>query len=72
MKTKNETRRRKRADEFVKVLDEYVRVTISTAMIVGGLQENQKYLNKLDNLIKAAGGEKSEAVMLEAAHADRV
>jgi hypothetical protein len=62
----NKNRRRARMTEFVKVLDAYIRITITTAMIIGGLNENTRYLNQLDNLIKAAGGEKSEEVLLNA------
>ena len=70
-KTKNLGRRRKRADDFVKTLDEYIKATITVAMLVGGLQENQRYIGIMDGLIKAAGGTKSEAVLLEA-YANRV
>lgn len=66
LKTKNVGRRRKRVDEFVKVLDDYIRSTVTVAMLVGGLQENQRYLSIMDGLIKAAGGSKSEEVLLEA------
>ena len=62
----NRQKRKKRIDEFVKVLDAYIQATVTTAMIVGGLNENQRYLNILDDKIRAAGGSKSEAVMLEA------
>lgn len=65
-KTSNLNRRRKRADDFVKTLDEYIKATITVAMLVGGLQENQRYIGVMDGLIKAAGGTKSEAVLLEA------
>lgn len=65
-KTSNLNRRRKRADDFVKTLDEYIKATITVAMLVGGLQENQRYIGIMDGLIKAAGGTKSEAVLLEA------
>jgi hypothetical protein len=62
----NRTKRKKRVDGFVKVLDQYIKSTITTAMLIGGLNENQRYINLLDEKIKAAGGSKSEAVMLEA------
>ena len=70
-KIANLQRRRKRVEDFVRTLDEYVKVTITTAMIVGATNENNKYLGKLDALLKAAGGVKSEAVLLEA-YADRL
>lgn len=65
-KCKNALKRKKRMDEFVRVLDDYIRATITTAMLVGGVGENNFYLSTLDGLIKAAGGAKSEAVLLEA------
>lgn len=70
-KEKNLVRRRKKVDSFVQVLDEYIKTTITTAMIVGALNENFRLLGKLDLLIRAAGGSKSEAVLLEAANANR-
>ena len=70
-KVKNMQRRRKRMDEFVKVLDSYIKATITTAMLVGGAGENHKLLAYLDELIRAAGGSKSEAVLMEA-YAHRV
>jgi hypothetical protein len=68
----NTSRRRKRVNEFVAKLDEYIKATVTTAMIVGALRENEKFLARLDQLIRAAGGAKSEAVMLEALHENRV
>lgn len=70
-KATNLQRRRKRVDEFIQVLDEYVKTTITTAMIVGALNINEKFIRRLDELIKAAGGVRSERVLLEA-YEDRV
>lgn len=65
-KVKNLARRRKRVDDFVRKLDEYIKATITTAMIVGAVQKNEELLRQMDGLLKAAGGAKSEAVLLEA------
>ena len=65
-KTTNVNRRRKRTEDFVAVLDEYIKTTITTAMLVGGAGENQRLLAYMDELIRAAGGSKSEAVLMEA------
>ena len=65
-KTKNQGRRKKKMTDFIKAIDAYIKTTITTAMIVGGVEENNRYLRILDEKIKAAGGSKSEEVMLEA------
>jgi chaperonin cofactor prefoldin len=70
-KIKNLQKRRKRVDDFVRTLDDYVKATVTTAMIVGALNKNLDLLAKMDVLLKAAGGVKSEAVLLEA-YANRV
>jgi hypothetical protein len=64
-KMTNTSRRRKRVNEFIAKLDEYIKATVTTAMIVGALRENEKFLAQLDKLLRAAGGSKSEAVLME-------
>jgi hypothetical protein len=65
-KVKNKQRRKKVMTDFIKMMDAYIKTTITTAMIVGAIEENTRLLNILDEKIKAAGGSKSEEVMLEA------
>ena len=68
-KTTNLGKRRKRVNEFVEKYDEYTKATLTAAMIAGALNQNMKLLAEMDKLIRAAGGSKSEAVLLEAYHA---
>lgn len=49
-----------------KKISELVRLTIVAGQFAGAAQENTRALIHLDKLIKAAGGAKSEAVLLEA------
>jgi len=41
------------------------------AYITGACKENEYYLYRIDELVKAAGGEKSEEAMLTAANVER-
>jgi hypothetical protein len=70
-KVTNLFKRRRRVSGFVVKLDEYIKSTVTTSMIIGALNENQKFLNRLDLLIRAAGGAKSEAVLMEALNESR-
>lgn len=47
-------------------LQKYLEVNNQGAIFRGALQENAAYMNRLDKGIRAAGGAKSEAVLLEA------
>ena len=57
--------RRKRATEFIPALNDYIQKTLYAALWGGVMQENMRWMSKLDKSIRAAGGAKSEAVMLE-------
>ena len=61
-----ETDRRVVIDEFKRVLDIYVKEITAVGMHNGIHMENRQMIASLDQLVKAAGGEKAEAVMLEA------
>ena len=62
---KNATRRRNAMKKFADAARVYLEKSMFAGVHFGALQENNEILMKLDNLIKAAGGEKSEAVLLE-------
>ena len=51
---------------YRKTMDQYLDADRRRAFFRGVLSENQGYMNYLDSRITAAGGSKSEAVMLEA------
>jgi len=57
--------RRKRATEFIPALNDYIQKTLYAALWGGVMQENMRWMSKLDKSIRAAGGAKSETVMLE-------
>lgn len=69
---KNANKRRARINKFVAQLDAYIKSMVTAAMIAGSMAENEKFLKQLDLLIRAAGGSKSERVLLEAAYESRV
>lgn len=48
------------------ILEEYVKSYVRGAMYAGAAEINRELMMKLDKLITAAGGEKSEEVMLNA------
>ena len=64
-KHKNATRRRQASKKYADAARAYIEASMYAGVHFGALQENNEYLGKLDNLIKAAGGAKSEAVLLE-------
>jgi hypothetical protein len=45
----------------------YMQTVLRLAYMTGAMKENEYYLYRIDELVKAAGGEKSEAAMLAAA-----
>ena len=59
--TKNRIKRMKRLEPF---LEEYIKSAIRASMYAGAAEENRRYLAKLDAHIMAAGGAKSEAVLM--------
>ena len=65
-KTANQTLMRTRYKEFAEAYNEYVRCSTAVGMYTGALNENAAFLRALDLSIRAAGGSKSEAVLLEA------
>ena len=48
-------------------MEAYVRESVKASMYAGALEENKTYINKLDKLIRAAGGARSEEVLLQKA-----
>lgn len=64
-KHKNATRRREAFKKFADAARAYIEQSMYAGVHYGAMQENAEYLGKLDQLIKAAGGAKSEAVLLE-------
>jgi len=62
----NKDRRRVVVDEFKRLLDIYVKESTAVGMLNGVNMENRQMIMSLDQLVKAAGGEKAEAAMLEA------
>jgi hypothetical protein len=65
-KTKSKDLLRTRYKAFAESYNEYVRVSTAVGMYTGALNENSAFLRTLDIAIRAAGGAKSEAVLLEA------
>ena len=65
MKTLSKKNRIKRMNQLAPHMESYVKVGIKAAMHAGGAQFNREMMNKLDKLIQAAGGKKSEEAMLE-------
>jgi hypothetical protein len=66
-KVKNQARRKHALREFAGYARKYIEKAMYVGLAYGALQENARYLEVMDKFIKAAGGEKSEAVLLEAA-----
>lgn len=63
----NKVRNRKRkANEFLAQIGEHLRHLFYSALYMGAFEENHRFMSTLDAHIKAAGGAKSEAVLLEA------
>lgn len=63
-KHKNYNRRRAAMTKFKEAAQKYLEASGYVGLFTGAYQENQNYLALLDKLIKAAGGEKSEEVLL--------
>ena len=64
-KTSKAKHRRAKMDEFVLALNDYTQKSLMAALYAGVMQENFQWMSELDKYIRAAGGEKSEAVLLE-------
>lgn len=64
VRTKNKKHRAVRIDQLIGVLEEYVQSNTAVAVLAGAIGEDEKYLKRLDAGIKAAGGAKSEAVLV--------
>jgi len=67
MQTSSKKNRARRMVKAAPILEEYVKATVRAAMYAGAAETNRALMFELDKLINAAGGAKSEAVMLEAA-----
>lgn len=65
----NAIKRKKRFEALVPTIDQYIRKSLEVGIYTGAYKENLFYLGILDKRIKAAGGVKSEAVMMAAAMA---
>lgn len=59
-------RRRIKTKDFDPVLAQYIHESTKLGVLMGAAIENKRHLDKLTELIRAAGGTKSEEVMLEA------
>jgi hypothetical protein len=66
---KDSPKRGKLLDAYRVTVAEYLRAHNKAMIYSGAAQENYKYMARLDKGIRAAGGAKSEAVILEAANA---
>lgn len=62
----NGIKRRNRMQKFAEKLNQLLAESTKVGMFHGAMDENQKYMDKLDHFIRAAGGSKSEQVMIEA------
>lgn len=62
----NALRRRGRMQKFAEKLNALLAESTKVGMFHGAMAENQRYMDKLDHFIRAAGGSKSEEVMAEA------
>jgi hypothetical protein len=60
-------KRAKIIENYKDILKRYLQINNLLAVYVGAVRENLQYMKRLDSGIKAAGGEKSEAVLLEGA-----
>lgn len=65
-KVKNQARRKHALKEFAGYARKYIEKAMYVGLFQGAMNENARYLEIIDKLIKAAGGEKSEAVLLAA------
>lgn len=64
-KQKNKQRRKKAMTDFAAYARKYIEKAMYVGLFLGAMQENVRHLETMDKLIKAAGGVKSEAVLLE-------
>lgn len=62
---KGSDKRKRIAEEYIKQVDIYLKTNNKAAIYKGAAQENFRYLAWLDKHIRAAGGSKSEAVLVE-------
>lgn len=63
---KNSPKRKKLVEAYRQVMSSYMKSHNQAMIFTGAAQENFMYMAKLDRTIRAAGGSKSEAVLLEA------
>ncbi len=66
IQAKNRDRRKARVVEVMHALDAYILESNKLGIFTGAAIENKQHLDRLTELIRAAGGSKSEAVMVEA------
>lgn len=66
-KTQNKIKRQKKMGQAAPILNEYIKANLYSGIFYGCMMENKCILGILDKKIKAAGGSKSEAVMLKLA-----
>ena len=67
MKVSSAKNRAKRMNAMVPQMENYIKLGVKASMHSGGAEVNRTLMLKLDKMIRAAGGEKSEAVLLEQA-----
>lgn len=66
VRTSKARNRKRKAGEFLSQISEHMKHLFYSALYMGAFEENHRYASTLDASIKAAGGAKSEAVLLEA------
>jgi len=69
-KQKNYHRRKRILQDFARAAREYILHSMNVGLMQGSANENQALMIEADSLVKAAGGEKSEQVFMELAHAE--
>jgi hypothetical protein len=69
---KGSPKRQKLAKEFWSIFGTYLKTVNRMNIYKGAANENQQYMLYLDKYIRAAGGEKSEAVLLESMRQNEV
>ena len=62
---KGSPKRRKLLNTYIRTMDAYLEASNQAATYKGAAEENYRYMSWLDKHIRAAGGSKSEAVLLE-------
>ena len=65
LKTSNKADAQRILQDFLKSLNDAQDKTFNYGMLAGRYQENARYMQECDELIKAAGGEKALAVLME-------